>query len=77
MYFINQDVFPFSLFGMIMCLTQSLVVVLLALVAIYQTKMSFTMSFAPKDEHEAQMQFALEQEIHATLSVIGIQGWHF
>ena len=52
-------------------------VVLLALVAIYQKKMTFNMSFAPKDEHEAQMQFALEQEIHATLSVIGTQGWHF
>ncbi|KAE8661678.1 putative methyltransferase PMT23 [Hibiscus syriacus] len=30
-----------------------------------------TMSFAPKDEHEAQMHFALERGIPATLSVIG------
>ncbi|XP_059666783.1 probable methyltransferase PMT23 [Cornus florida] len=30
-----------------------------------------TMSFAPKDEHEAQIQFALERGIPATLSVIG------
>ncbi|PPS11821.1 hypothetical protein GOBAR_AA08820 [Gossypium barbadense] len=30
-----------------------------------------TMSFAPKDEHEAQIQFALERGIAATLSVIG------
>ncbi|XP_049410272.1 probable methyltransferase PMT22 [Solanum stenotomum] len=29
-----------------------------------------TMSFAPKDEHEAQIQFALERGIPATLSVI-------
>ncbi|KAF8397223.1 hypothetical protein HHK36_016133 [Tetracentron sinense] len=29
------------------------------------------MSFAPKDEHEAQIQFALERGIPATLSVIG------
>ncbi|KAF6164860.1 hypothetical protein GIB67_017063 [Kingdonia uniflora] len=32
-----------------------------------------TMSFAPKDEHEAQIQFALERGIPATLSVIGTQ----
>lgn len=32
-----------------------------------------TMSFAPKDEHEAQIQFALERGIPAFLSVIGIQ----
>lgn len=31
------------------------------------------MSFAPKDEHEAQIQFALERGIPATLSVIGTQ----
>lgn len=31
------------------------------------------MSFAPKDEHEAQIQFALERVIPATLSVIGTQ----
>jgi Putative S-adenosyl-L-methionine-dependent methyltransferase len=30
-----------------------------------------TMSFAPKDEHEAQIQFALERGIPAFLSVIG------
>ncbi|KAH7839644.1 hypothetical protein Vadar_006701 [Vaccinium darrowii] len=30
-----------------------------------------TTSFAPKDEHEAQIQFALERGIPATLSVIG------
>ncbi|KAJ3669044.1 hypothetical protein LUZ60_010994 [Juncus effusus] len=30
-----------------------------------------TMSFAPKDEHEAQIQFALERGIPALLSVIG------
>ncbi|KDP44715.1 hypothetical protein JCGZ_01215 [Jatropha curcas] len=30
-----------------------------------------TMSFAPKDEHEAQIQFALERGIPAMLSVIG------
>lgn len=30
-----------------------------------------TMSFAPKDQHEAQIQFALERGIPATLSVIG------
>ncbi|PKI39525.1 hypothetical protein CRG98_039995, partial [Punica granatum] len=30
-----------------------------------------TMSFAPKDEHEAQIQFALERGIPATLAVIG------
>ena len=29
------------------------------------------MSFAPKDEHEAQIQFALERGIPATLSVSG------
>lgn len=32
-----------------------------------------TMSFAPKDEHEAQIQFALERGIPAILSVIGTQ----
>jgi hypothetical protein len=32
-----------------------------------------TMSFAPEDEHEAQIQFAPEQGIPATLSVIGTQ----
>lgn len=32
-----------------------------------------TMSFAPKDEHEAQIQFALERGIPAMLSVIGTQ----
>ncbi|KAK7305912.1 hypothetical protein VNO77_43825 [Canavalia gladiata] len=32
-----------------------------------------TMSFAPKDEHQAQIQFALERGIPATLSVIGTQ----
>lgn len=32
-----------------------------------------TMSFAPKDEHDAQIQFALERGIPATLSVIGTQ----
>jgi ubiquinone/menaquinone biosynthesis C-methylase UbiE len=32
-----------------------------------------TMSFAPKDEHEAQIQFALERGIPATLAVIGTQ----
>ncbi|CAA0821920.1 Probable methyltransferase PMT22 [Striga hermonthica] len=32
-----------------------------------------TMSFAPKDEHEAQIQFALERGIPAVLSVIGTQ----
>ncbi|KAK4799698.1 hypothetical protein SAY86_025063 [Trapa natans] len=32
-----------------------------------------TVSFAPKDEHEAQIQFALERGIPATLSVIGTQ----
>ncbi|XP_050209663.1 probable methyltransferase PMT23 [Mercurialis annua] len=32
-----------------------------------------TMSFAPKDEHEAQIQLALERGIPATLSVIGTQ----
>lgn len=31
------------------------------------------MSFAPKDEHEAQIQFALERGIPAFLSVIGTQ----
>lgn len=31
---------------------------------------AITMSFAPKDEHEAQIQFALERGIPATLSVI-------
>lgn len=31
------------------------------------------MSFAPKDEHEAQIQFALERGIPATLCVIGTQ----
>ena len=31
------------------------------------------MSFAPKDEHEAQIQFVLERGIPATLSVIGTQ----
>lgn len=31
------------------------------------------MSVAPKDEHEAQIQFALERGIPATLSVIGTQ----
>lgn len=30
-----------------------------------------TLSFAPKDEHEAQIQFALERGIPAFLSVIG------
>lgn len=30
-----------------------------------------TMSFAPKDQHEAQIQFALERGIPATLSIIG------
>ncbi|KAL0919561.1 hypothetical protein M5K25_011661 [Dendrobium thyrsiflorum] len=32
-----------------------------------------TLSFAPKDEHEAQIQFALERGIPAVLSVIGTQ----
>ncbi|KAL8119793.1 hypothetical protein AgCh_017055 [Apium graveolens] len=32
-----------------------------------------TMSFAPKDEHEAQIQFALERGIPAILSVVGTQ----
>ncbi|KAF3772494.1 putative methyltransferase [Nymphaea thermarum] len=32
-----------------------------------------TMSFAPKDEHEAQIQMALERGIPAFLSVIGTQ----
>ncbi|CAK7325912.1 unnamed protein product [Dovyalis caffra] len=32
-----------------------------------------TMSFAPKDEHDAQIQFALERGIPAMLSVIGTQ----
>lgn len=32
-----------------------------------------TMSFAPKDEHESQIQFALERGIPAILSVIGTQ----
>jgi SAM-dependent methyltransferase len=32
-----------------------------------------TMPFAPKDEHEAQIQFALERGIPATISVIGTQ----
>ena len=32
-----------------------------------------TMSFAPKDEHEAQIQFALERGIPALLAVIGTQ----
>ncbi|XP_030487041.2 probable methyltransferase PMT23 [Cannabis sativa] len=32
-----------------------------------------TMSFAPKDEHEAQIQFALERGIPAIISVIGTQ----
>ncbi|XVF64451.1 hypothetical protein PTKIN_Ptkin09bG0170800 [Pterospermum kingtungense] len=32
-----------------------------------------TMSFAPKDEHEAQVQFALERGIPAILSVMGTQ----
>ncbi|KAF9596685.1 hypothetical protein IFM89_012884 [Coptis chinensis] len=36
-----------------------------------------TMSFAPKDEHEAQIQFALERGIPATLSVIGTQSLTF
>ncbi|KAK2398004.1 S-adenosyl-L-methionine-dependent methyltransferase superfamily protein [Trifolium repens] len=31
------------------------------------------MPFAPKDEHEAQIQFALERGIPATISVIGTQ----
>ncbi|EFH54320.1 hypothetical protein ARALYDRAFT_348691 [Arabidopsis lyrata subsp. lyrata] len=31
------------------------------------------MSFAPKDEHEAQIQLALERGIPATLAVIGTQ----
>ncbi|KAK6932974.1 putative S-adenosyl-L-methionine-dependent methyltransferase [Dillenia turbinata] len=38
-----------------------------------QDKNVITMSFAPKDEHEAQIQFALERGISATLSVIGTQ----
>lgn len=32
-----------------------------------------TMSFAPKDEHEAQVQFALERGISAILAVMGSQ----
>nr|GLL40333.1 probable methyltransferase PMT23 [Ipomoea trifida] len=36
-------------------------------------KKVITMSFAPKDEHDAQIQFALERGIPATLSVIGTQ----
>ncbi|CAN1812082.1 Probable methyltransferase PMT23 [Linum perenne] len=36
-------------------------------------KQVLTMSFAPKDEHEAQIQFALERGIPAFLSVIGTQ----
>ncbi|PON45734.1 putative methyltransferase PMT [Trema orientale] len=36
-----------------------------------------TMSFAPKDEHEAQIQFALERGIPAILSVIGTQKLSF
>ncbi|KZV39273.1 hypothetical protein F511_14574 [Dorcoceras hygrometricum] len=36
-------------------------------------KSVLAMSFAPKDEHEAQIQFALERGIPATLSVIGTQ----
>jgi ubiquinone/menaquinone biosynthesis C-methylase UbiE len=32
-----------------------------------------TMSLAPKDEHEAQIQFALERGIPAFLGVIGTQ----
>ncbi|GLT26254.1 hypothetical protein SLA2020_013360 [Shorea laevis] len=36
-----------------------------------------TMSFAPKDEHEAQIQFALERGIPATLSVIGTKALTF
>lgn len=32
-----------------------------------------TMSFAPKDEHEAQIQFALERGIPATLAIIATQ----
>lgn len=31
------------------------------------------MSFAPKDDHEAQIQFARERGIPATFSVIGTQ----
>ncbi|KAG8085901.1 hypothetical protein GUJ93_ZPchr0010g7297 [Zizania palustris] len=34
---------------------------------------AITMSFAPKDEHEAQIQFALERGIPAFLAVIGTQ----
>lgn len=36
-----------------------------------------TMSFAPKDEHEAQIQFALERGIPSILSVIGTQKLSF
>ncbi|CAI0416096.1 unnamed protein product, partial [Linum tenue] len=36
-------------------------------------KQVLTMSMAPKDEHEAQIQFALERGIPAILSVIGTQ----
>lgn len=36
-----------------------------------------TMSLAPKDEHEAQVQFALERGIPAVLSVIGTQRLNF
>lgn len=36
-------------------------------------KSVLTMSFAPKDEHEAQIQFALERGIPAFLAVIGTQ----
>ena len=36
-----------------------------------------TMSFAPKDEHEAQIQFALERGIPAFLAVIGTQSFCF
>lgn len=40
-------------------------------------KSVITMSLAPKDEHEAQVQFALERGIPAVLSVIGTQRLNF
>uniref|UniRef100_M8CCX4 Methyltransferase n=1 Tax=Aegilops tauschii TaxID=37682 RepID=M8CCX4_AEGTA len=36
-----------------------------------------TMSFAPKDEHEAQVQFAVERGIPAISVVMGTKGSHF
>ncbi|KAK6122021.1 hypothetical protein DH2020_044239 [Rehmannia glutinosa] len=54
-------------------IVKMLAVVLLASSGALLDKNVITMSFAPKDEHEAQIQFALERGIPATLSVIGTQ----